>query len=681
MDLNKQQFKNEFRGKELIIETSILAGQANAAIIGKYEGNTVLVTAVMGKDDKEGDFFPLKVDYEERFYAVGKILGSRFVRREGRPSDGAILSGRIIDRTIRPLFDQRIRREVQVVVTILEAVENADLDFLTLLTVSSALSVSDIPWNGPVAGVTVGNEFNGFVAGTDGRVNMIEMDGVSVLEKDILAAFEAGHKEIKELIAFQHSIVKKIGKQKAELVLAGVNEELQSRIKEFLKDKLEAAVFQKDRKVHDAKLAELKAALLDFLKSGGSEEADLSSAEVIFESEIDGLVHQKCLEKNIRVDGRKLDQIRDLHAEVGFLKRVHGSALFVRGDTQALAVTTIAPPGNEQLIETMEFSGKKPFILHYNFPPYSTGEVGRVGAPGRREIGHGALAEKALKGLIPSHEVFPYTIRVVSEILSSNGSSSMATVCGVGLSLMDAGVPLKQPVAGIAMGMMSDEKGEKYKILTDLQGPEDHFGDMDFKVAGTKDGVTAIQLDVKINGLTMKMVEDTLAQAKKARLEILDLIVKTLPAPRPEVSEYAPKVMILKIRPDQIGQVIGSGGKVINDIIARTGATIDIEEDGRVFVGAVDKNVALAAYKEVESIVKEYQVGEIVEGKGVKIMEFGAIVEFGNRDGMVHVSELKEGFVKKVEDVVKMGQKVRAKVIRVEEDRIGLSLKGVQQNG
>jgi len=687
MDLQKKQFKADFRGKEVILETSILAGQADSAVVGSYNGTTVLVTVVMGKQDKPMDYFPLIVDYEERFYAAGKILGSRFVRREGRPSEIAVLSGRIIDRTIRPLFDHRLRRDVQVVVTILELGDNfePDLDFLTLITASAALATSEVPWNGPVAGVPLQqgempvNGFKAFVAGTADRINMIELEGMNVQEKDVAVAFEAAHKEIKELIAFQAKMVKAAGRTKADVKLADVSAEFKAKVARFLGGKLEAAVYNPKKTEQHASIGAVKEALKGHLIEEKASESDLKAVDHVFETVLDELVHKNILEKEKRPDGRKLDEVRDLHAEVSFLKRTHGSAFFVRGDTQALVVTTIAPPGSEQLIETMEYSGKRRFMLHYNFPPYSVGEVGRLGSPGRREIGHGALAEKAVKNLIPPTEKFPYTIRVVSEILSSNGSSSMATVCGAVLSMMDAGVPIKQPAAGIAMGLMTDEKGDKYKVLTDIQGPEDHYGDMDFKVAGTKDGVTAIQMDVKINGITPKMLIDVMEQGKQARLHILKAMEKAIAEPRKEVSVYAPKIMTIQIRPDQIGEVIGSGGKVINGIIDKTGATIDIEESGLVYIGAVDRNAALAAYKAVESIVKEYRIGEIIEGDVVKILEFGAIVEFGNRDGMIHVSELKDGFVKTVEEVLHVGDHVKAKVVKIDRDKIGLSLKGVAQ--
>lgn len=698
-DLQRKHFKTEYQGRPLALEVSQLAKQANAAVLGRYGDTAVLVTVVMGDHDKDIDYFPLTVDYEERFYAAGKILGSRFVRREGRPSEEAVLSGRLIDRTIRPLFDHRLRRDVQVVVTVLEIDEENDPDFLALLTASTALAISNIPWNGPVAGLKIfhdgkkhvfnplfsqlkenwpaENGFLSFVSGTSDRINMIEMEGIDAEEKNVVETFTAAQKEIAHLVDWQNKIIKEIGKEKADVKMAEPAEELVQKSKHFLKDKLETAVYGTSVKTErHSKIQDVKEALFDHLVSEGVDPKKLGAAGHIFENEVNDLVHNKILKEEKRPDGRKLDEVRNLYAEVGTLKRTHGSAIFVRGDTQALVVTTIAPPGSEQLIETMEFSGKRRFMLHYNFPPFSTGEVGRIGNPGRREIGHGALADKAVRNLVPPQSEFPYTIRVVSEILSSNGSSSMATVCGASLSLMDAGVPIKKPAAGIAMGMMT--AGDKYKILTDIQGPEDHHGDMDLKAAGTADGIRAIQMDVKIDGLTIPMLKDALAQAKKARLEILKAMHKAIEKPRPDVSQYAPKVLIYKIHPSKIGELIGPGGKVINSIIDRTGATIDIEETGEVYVAGNPKAKAEAALREIEAMFKEYKIGDIVEGKIVKILDFGAIVEFGpGRDGMIHVSELKQGFVKKVEDVVKLGDFVRAKIIRVEDGKIGLSLKGL----
>ncbi|MEK7654513.1 MAG: polyribonucleotide nucleotidyltransferase [Patescibacteria group bacterium] len=702
MDLKKKQFKTEFAGQPLSLEVSTLAHQANGAVLGKYGGNTVLVTAVMGTEDKDSDYFPLSVDYEERFYAAGKILGSRFVRREGRPGEEAILSGRMIDRTVRPLFDHRLRREVQLVVTILEIDGESDLEFLTLMTASTALAISNIPWNGPVAGVKMffdGQKltfnaklsdikavwpaekgFLSFVSGTAEKINMIELEGVDAEEFEVAKAYDLAQKEIATMIDWQKGIVKEIGKPKASVHLAEPDEKLVKLVRDYLDGKLEKAMYTKDKSEQHRKMAEVQEGLKALLVKEGRDEKELILANQLFEKVTDDLVHKKILESEIRPDGRKLDEVRDLHAEVGLLQRAHGSALFVRGETQALVVTTIAPPGAEQLMENMRGLVERRFMLHYNFPPYSTGETGRVGAPGRREIGHGALAEKAVKNLIPTEDEFPYVIRVVSEILSSNGSSSMATTCGAILSLMDAGVPIKKSVAGIAMGMMTGPDGQ-YKVLTDIQGPEDHYGDMDFKVAGSADGLRAVQMDVKIDGITNKMLVDGLAQAKQARLEILKVMNKALAASRKEVSQYAPVILRLDINPDKIGLVIGPGGKVINSIIETTGAlTIDIEQTGRVLIAGPNKEKAQAALEAVQSMVKDYEIGEIVEGPIVRILEFGAIVEFGpDQDGMIHVSELKEGFVKKVEDVVKLGQVVKAKIIKSDMGKIGLSMKGVPQ--
>lgn len=710
MDLKRKQFKTEFAGQALSLEISQLAHQANGAVIGRYGGNTVLVTAVMGSEDRDIDYFPLSVDYEERFYAAGKILGSRFVRREGRPGEDAILSGRMIDRTIRPLFDHRLRRDVQVVVTILEIDGESDLEFITLLTASTAIAISDIPWNGPVAGVKMlfdGSKltfnakipdikkvwpadkgFLSFVSGTSEKINMIELEGVDADEAEIAKAYDLAQKEIATLIKWQNGIVKELGKTKSQVQLSEPDEKLVKTVHEYLNDgKLEKAMYTKNKTEQHRKLAEVQDGLKALLAAEGRDEKDLMLANHIFETVTDELVHKKIIDSEIRPDGRRLDEIRDLHAEVGLLPRVHGSALFVRGETQALVTATIAPPGQEQLMENMRGLVERRFMLHYNFPPYSTGETGRVGAPGRREIGHGSLAEKAVKNLIPSEDEFPYVIRVVSEILSSNGSSSQATTCGAVLALMDAGVPIKKAVSGIAMGMMVDtrhttnDKQPVYKVLTDIQGPEDHYGDMDFKVAGSADGVRAVQMDVKIDGLTNQMLIDGLAQAKKARLEILKVMNKAIDKPRKEISQYAPVILRLDINPEKIGLVIGPGGKVINSIIESTGAlTIDIEQSGRVLIAGPNKEKAQAALEAVAAMVKEYKIGEIVEGPIVRILEFGAIVEFGHeQDGMIHVSELKEGFVKKVEDVVKLGQVVKAKIIKSDMGKIGLSLKGVPQ--
>ena len=721
MSLNRKQFTIEIAGRTLTLETSDLAGQANAAVLGTYGDTSVLVAITMGKEDRNTDYFPLMVDFEKKFYAAGKILGSRFVRREGRPSEDAILSGRLIDRTLRPLFDQRLRRDVQVVITVLSYDEENNAEFIGLITASAALAISDIPWNGPVAGVQLARFKDGkteinplnssikekenlaleaFVSGAHDKINMIELAGNEAQEKEVVESFKVAYEEIKKLVAFQKDVVSKIGKKKVEIEFADISE-LKAKVKEFLKGKLEEAVypvrsgslsnpsfslnagaasngvyvFGKTERQNN--LDSLKKDLKAKLTECGVEDSFIGKVDAIFEEELDALVHAKLLNEGKRPDGRKNDELRPLYGEVGLFKRLHGSALFQRGNTQSLAVVTLAPPGAEQLVETIELFYKRRFMLHYNFPPYSTGEVGRLGGPSRREIGHGALAEKALRSMLPSQDEFPYTIRVVSEILSSNGSSSMATTCASSLALMDAGVPIKKPVAGIAMGLMSDK--EKYKILTDIQGPEDHYGDMDCKVAGTTEGITAIQMDVKIQGIAADVLGEVFEQSKKARLEILSVMKTVIEKPRAETSVYAPSIISMQIDPEQIGEVIGPGGKVINGIISLTGAlSIDVEQTGKVFVAGATKESAQAAAKQIESITRKFQLGEIVEGEIIKILDFGAIVDLGGgRDGMIHVSELKNGFVEKVEDVVRLGDVVRAKVVKVENGRIGLSLKAM----
>ncbi len=715
--LEFKEFSIDFQGKPLSLKVSKIAEQANSAVLGQYGDTVVLVTATMGGKDRDADYFPLVVDYEEKFYAAGKIIGSRFIRREGRPSEEAILSGRMIDRVLRPFFNSRMRRDVQIVITILSYDEENDPDFISLLSASVALAISDIPWNGPVAGVRLakmkdGNlminptktEINGgeflfesFVAGNESKINMIELAANEVSEKEAIGSFETAQEEIKKLIKFQKEIISKIGKPKSEVLLTEPDPNLKHKVQEFLlrretvgvpteasgKTKLEAAVYVSDKAEQNDNLRKLKEDLKEYLVSEGLIPDGIDS---IIEEEIDALIHKNVLEKDLRPDSRKLDEVRTLFGQVGLFKRLHGSALFFRGSTQSLAVTTLAAPGQEQMIETMEVSGKRRFMLHYNFPPYSVGEIGRMGAPGRREVGHGALAEKAIRSIIPSKEEFPYTIRVVSEILSSNGSSSMATVCASILSLMDAGVPIKKPVAGIAMGIITEKPQttndkQKYKVLTDIQGPEDHYGDMDCKVAGTTDGITAMQMDVKIEGVTADILKDVLAQAKKARLEILEVMKKVIDKPREKLSEFAPIILTLDINPERIGEVIGPGGKIINMIIKDTGVTtIDIEQTGKVFVSATTPEQAQAAIQYIQSLTKEFEVGEIIEGKIIKLLEFGAIVDLGGgNDGMIHISEVKSGFVKDINEVLKLGDIVKAKIIKVENGKIGLSIKALMQ--
>ncbi len=694
MNLNKKTFKLEVAGRPFELEISRVGEQANAAVMSKYGDTTVLVTVVMDKNDRDIDYMPLTVDYEERFYAAGKIIGSRFVRREGRPSDEAVLSGRLVDRAVRPLFDSRLRRDMQIVVTILSYDEENDPDLLALNTASAAILISDIPWGGPVAGVKVAKidgkvvvnpsisdlskgkvEFETFVAGSRGKINMIELAGDDAKESEVIEAFRLAEKEISSLLDFQEKIAKELGVKKAEVKLAEPAAKLKEAVEKYLSDKLQGAIYVKEKVERQNNLDELKENLITHLKESDFAGSELAIAARLFEEMVDLIVHEKILKGELRPDGRKLDEVRELYGEIGLLPRTHGSALFIRGNTQALAVATLAAPGSEQLVETMEQSGKRRFMLHYNFPPFSVGEVGRMGGPGRREIGHGALAEKAVRPLIPPKEEFPYTIRVVSEILSSNGSSSMATVCASTMALMDAGVPIKKPAAGIAMGLMTDKSGN-YKVLTDIQGPEDHYGDMDLKVAGTRDGVNAIQMDVKIEGVTFEILEKSLEQAKEARFHILDLIESVIEKPRADLSKFAPRVLTLNIDPEKIGEVIGPGGKVINAIIAKTGATtIDIEQTGLVYV-AGSREAAESALTAIKSIVKEFEVGEIIEGPVIKVLDFGAIVDLGGgRDGMIHISELKNGFVESVSDVLKVGDVVRAKVVRTENGRVALSIK------
>lgn len=697
MLMDKKRFQTTIGETALVVELSDVAEQANGAVLIRYGETAVLVTSVMGKKDTGGDFLPLTVEYEERYYAAGKILGSRFMRREGRAPDDAILSARLIDRTIRPLFDYRMRREVQVIATILSFDEEHSHEFASLIGASVALAISDIPWAGPVAGVPVAQidgaitiapgisalpkaTYEAFVAGTKDFINMIECESREVDEKTILAGFDAAQIAIQQLVAFQEKIVKEVGKKKVVVKLAESSLEIVERVRVFCKERLPEAIYVRSKAEREVKMRAVKEALTAHLKENGTDDAGIRSAESFWEILIDEIVHKNILENGKRPDLRAMDEVRTLSCETHLFERVHGSALFARGNTQALAMTTLASTEAGKLIETIDYTGTKNFLLHYNFPPYSVGEVKPLRGPGRREIGHGALAEKAIKNMLPNKEEFPYTIRVVSEILSSNGSSSMATVCATSMSLMDAGVPIKKAVAGIAMGLMSDDEGN-YKILTDLQGPEDFFGDMDFKVAGTGEGVTAIQLDVKIRGLTLRMIEETLRDARVARLKILDTMAKAIAAPRKELSKYAPVILTLPINPEKIGLLIGPGGKTINGIIAKTGAlAIDIDESGKVFIAGATRAIAEATFQEVEMLMKEYKVGDVVHGKIIKILEFGAIVDLGGgNDGMIHVSELKSGFVKKVEEVVNVGDEVFAKVIRVEDGRIGLSLKNLPQ--
>ena len=686
------------------MEIGRLANQANGSCRVQYGETTVLITATMSAHQKSVDYMPLSVDYEEKYYAAGKIKGSKWIKRESRPSEEAILSGRLIDRSIRPRFDQRIRNEIQVVATVLTFDGINDPDMPALFGASLALMISDIPFDGPIAGIRVGridgklifnptylerqsSDFDIVVAGTENRINMIEAGAKIVPEKDMAEAIKNAFKEFQKLIKFQKEIVKDIAPKKKELVVSSRDDVLAGVVSDFVTPKLEKVLYTPHKQEYVEGLHRTSDELVEYIKTqyAGNPELDKKTKDAlqIFEDEIDRIVHKNILESEKRPDGRKIDQLRALSAEVGVLPHSHGTGLFNRGTTQALSVLTLASPGMEQWIETMEIDlTKKRFMHHYVFPPFSVGEVGRMGGLGRREVGHGALAERALLPLIPSKDDFPYTIRVVSEILSSNGSSSMASVCGSTLAMMDGGVPIKDLAAGIAMGLMFDpstNSGQvpKYKILTDIQGPEDHHGDMDLKVAGTKDGVTAMQMDVKIEGINQEILEKTLEQAKKARLEILSVLSGVLKEPRKELSVYAPRIQTIKINPEKIGAVIGPQGKIINDIIDKTGATIDIEDDGSVFITSDTQDGMDKAIAMIKDITYEAKIGDEFDGTVVAIKDFGAFVEIlPGKDGMVHISEMSAQRVNRVTDILKMGQKVHVWVKGVDENgRISLTMK------
>lgn len=695
--MDSKTYSYSLEGKAFTVELNNWAEQANGSVLVRLGDTMVLATAVMSPVAREGgDFFPLTVDYEEKFYATGKILGSRFVKRETRPSEEAILVDRLIDRTIRPRFDMRQRQEVQVVVTTLSIDDENDPDIVALLAASLALSLSDIPWQGPVAGVRVGRKEGAFVAnplyeerkstdldlvvsGTKDRINMIEAGAREITESDFADAVQWGYEFVKELVSFQEKIVKENPREKSQVKLLSSPQELKDVMKREFSSRIEAAIYKKGTRAE--RYGEKDEVKEEWLKRAQELHPDLfqkNSAEYLFDEEANEIIHRRIIENGERPDGRGPDELRKLSAAVGALPRVHGSGLFMRGETHALATLTLGAPGDQQIVEGMEVRTKKSFLLHYNFPPYSTGETKPMRGPGRREIGHGALAAKALMPLLPAKEEFPYTMRVVSEILSSNGSTSQASICASSLALMDAGVPIKKAVAGAAMGLMLNADGD-YKILTDIQGPEDHHGDMDFKVAGTRDGITAVQVDVKIEGLTMEIVRGTLERAKTSRMQILDHMETVLPSPRAELSPWAPRVNILKINPEKIGALIGPGGKVINDIIAQTGAQIDIEDDGTVFITSENEDGMKKAMSLIKQVTKELKPGELLEGRVTRVLDFGAFVEVGPRqEGLIHISELAPWHVEGVTDIVNVGDVVPVKVRNIDDQgRVNLSLKDV----
>jgi len=698
--MEQKKWSLQIGGRVLEIETGLMAKQASGAVTVRYGDTVVLATAVMSKGaSKISGYFPLMVDYEERYYAAGKIKGSRFIKREGRPSDDAILTGRVVDRTIRPLFNGRMRNEVQVVVTVLSIDGENDPDIISMIAASAALTLSDIPWNGPIGAVRVGrlngelilNPVNGelaegdidlIISGTKEKINMVEAGMNEVPEEDVVKAFAFGHEAIKKIAAFIEDVAKEVGKPKSEPALLAGTPEFETEIKElFLKENLGEILYDKNKKVIETKIKEVKEKINSYIDGKYSaEDTDKLKeiAEQVFEEASDEIVHENILKNEQRPDGRKINEVRHIDCRVGLLPRTHGSALFTRGETQALTITTLGSPGDEQVIDTMEVDTKKRYIHHYNFPPFSVGEVRPMRGPGRREIGHGALAERALVPVLPSKDDFPYTTLLVSEILESNGSSSMASTCGSTLSLMDAGVPIKRPVSGIAMGIIVG-KDDAFKVLTDIQGLEDHYGDMDFKAAGTEKGITALQMDVKVDGITVEMLEAVLKQSKINRAEILTIMLSTIPAPRENMSQYAPRIITMHINPAKIRNVIGTGGKIINEIIDETGVQIDIEDDGSVFITSVDEASALKAQQWIDNLTHEVKPGETFNAKVTRIMNFGAFAEIlPGQEGLIHISELADHRVEKVEDIVKIGDVVPVKVKNIDDQgRINLSVKAV----
>lgn len=686
--MGEDKFEIQIGGRNLTANFKTMAEQANGSVMLRYEDTVVLATATMSKENKKEElgYFPLMVFYEEKFYAAGKIGGSRYTRREGKPSDRATLIARMIDRSIRPLFPKELGREVEVIVTCLSWDEKNDPATLGGLAASIALSVSDIPWNGPLSVTRIGKTdnnlvlyptyeereeadlemvFSSFFKEDEFLINMIEGGLKETPEKDVLKAAKIAKKSTKKLEKFQKEIIDEKGKDKIQLKKEKIDKEIKKEISSY-EEEIKEVIFEREK---EEKVTKLKEKIIESF-----EEENAKKAKSYFEDLKKEIIRKSILKENKRPDGRKEGEVRDLNFEAGLLPRTHGTGLFSRGKTRSLSIITLGPPGDKKLFDNMEAEGKKRFMHHYNFPPYSVGEVEPLRGPGRREIGHGLLGEKAIRPVLPENDNFPYTIRSVSEILSSNGSTSQAAITSTSIALMDAGVPIKAPVTGIAIGMVSDE--DDYRILTDIQGPEDHAGDMDFKVAGTKEGITAIQMDVKIPGITLEMMKEILKRAKKTRHFILDGLEDTIKEPREELSPYAPRIMTMKIDSDKIREVIGPGGKVINEIIDETEASIDIEDSGNIFITSEDKQSAEKAMEWIKNIVREPEKGEMFKGKVKKIMNFGCFVEImPGTEGLVHISELADGHVNKVEDVVKVGEEIPVKVLKVADDgKVDLSL-------
>ena len=683
-------FEMELGGRKLVIENGKMAKQANGAVLVRYGDTVVLVTATASAEPRQGvDFFPLTVDYEEKMYAAGKIPGG-FIKREGRPSNDAILCARLIDRPIRPLFPKGFRNDVQIVATVMSVEQDNAPELAAMIGASAALSVSDIPFMGPIAGVRVGrvnDEFvinpteeqrqvstlNLTVAGSHDAVMMVEAGASELPEDVILDALLFGHKEIQRIVDFQNDIQKECGKEKRDVTLFTVPEELEQGIREYAMTRLDEATRNPDKLDRDSHIADINADVMEhFLVDYPEMDKEIAMALHDLEKEI---VRHMITHEKIRPDGREVEEVRPVSCEVGLLPRTHGSGLFTRGQTQVMTVTTLGSLGDEQIIDGLGPETTKHYIHHYNFPGYSVGEAKPIRSPGRREIGHGALAERALVPVIPSIEDFPYTIRLVSEILESNGSSSMGSVCGSTLSLMNAGVPIKRPVSGVAMGLVKE--GDKYTILTDIQGMEDALGDMDFKVAGTSEGVTAIQMDIKVAGIDREILSSALQQAKRGRAFILGKMLECIDKPADDLSPYAPRVETIKIKTDKIREVIGTGGKVVKKIIDETGVQIDIHEDGNIFISSVDADGMKRAKQMIEDIVREVEVGEIYNGKVTRLMKFGAFVEvLPGKEGLCHISQLANHRVEQVEDVVQVGDQLQVKVVEIDDKgRINLSHK------
>ena len=698
----KQEFHLDFCGRGITVETGEIAKQADRAVIIRYGDTVTLSTACASNQAKEGiDFFPLTVSFEEKLYSVGKIPGG-FLRREGRPSEHATLTARMIDRPIRPLFAEGFRNEVQVVNTVLSVDQDASPEMAAMFGASLALCISDIPFNGPIAGVKVGringelvanptvaqmeeSDIDLTVAGTAQALNMVEAGAKEVSEEDMLAALMFGHEQIKKLCAFQEEIVAACGKEKREIELYAVDETIDREVRANFEAQIRAAVSIKEKLERYGKIDDLTDEAAEMIANKEYEsEKDQNNAvkqarEICRGIEADE-VRRLIIEDKVRPDGRQIDEIRPLNSQVDLLPRVHGSALFTRGETQVLSTTTLGALNDNQIIDDLTVVDSKRFMHHYNFPPYCVGETGRMGNPGRREIGHGALGERALAQVLPSVDEFPYTIRTVADVMESNGSSSQASICAGTMSLMAAGVPIKAPVAGIAMGLIMDDNSGKYTVLTDIQGMEDHFGDMDFKVAGTKNGITALQMDIKVTGITKNIFEEALAQAHKARLEILDNMLACIPSPREQLSPYAPKIAMMNIDPDKIKDVIGPGGKMINEIIAQCdNVKIDIDDDGKVVIYHNDYDTIEKAKQMISDIVRVAKVGDVYAAKVVRLEKFGAFVNlFGNTDGLLHISKISHHRVDKVEDVLKLGDIIDVRVTEIDnKGRINVSAKAL----